>query len=328
MDENQTYMKGQDLSIGDFRVHLVHEGERYGATGSLVYGDAVGNGYPNIGKRVNDCQLYGHGLPLVEFYDMSQDPAKFPDGQFVARYYASTLLGLDHTADPIATHAMLSLDGGFPKWTLDADQCAIVGGWLHEMATVETDSVRDWYVLSYPTDELGPEISPDITFDKALDAVPLGPDFYTVLGAGDSIVRERVFEQLSSRYGFDYGQVYDSWLSGKPLAPEKVAVGVGYCFNLVPAREASDIDLHETTTTVTVDGTDYKLMKAATFAESQKVDALLDRYGDKRISDFRKPDTSRPVNLKNEAETARQAASELETRPDNEPRGANAMEEH
>ncbi len=78
-----------DFTVGRFRVHLVQEGERYGAGGGFVYGKALSN----------DCQLYGHGLPLVEFYDVSQDPAKFPEGQFVSRYFMSTLLGMDSILD-------------------------------------------------------------------------------------------------------------------------------------------------------------------------------------------------------------------------------------
>lgn len=68
-----------DFTVGRFRVHLVQEGERYGAGGGFVYGKALSNG--SFGIPINDCQLYGHGLPLVEFYDVSQDPAKFPEGQ-------------------------------------------------------------------------------------------------------------------------------------------------------------------------------------------------------------------------------------------------------
>lgn len=78
-----------DFTVGRFRVHLVQEGERYGAGGGFVYGKDLSNG--SFGIPINDCQLYGHGLPLVEFYDVSQDPAKFPEGQFVSRYFMSTL---------------------------------------------------------------------------------------------------------------------------------------------------------------------------------------------------------------------------------------------
>ena len=56
-----------DFTVGQFRVHLVQEGERYGASGGFVYGKALSNG--SFGIPINDCQLYGHGLPLVEFYD-------------------------------------------------------------------------------------------------------------------------------------------------------------------------------------------------------------------------------------------------------------------
>lgn len=91
-----------DFTVGRFRVHLVQEGERYGAGGGFVYGKALSN----------DCQLYGHGLPLVEFYDVSQDPAKFPEGQFVSRYFMSTLLGMDSIGDSIGEMSAFGLDGG------------------------------------------------------------------------------------------------------------------------------------------------------------------------------------------------------------------------
>lgn len=108
-----------DFTVGQFRVHLVQEGERYGAGGSLVYGDAVGSSYPHIGEHVNDCRLYGHGLPLVEFYDMTQDPARFPEGQFVSRYYMSTLLGMDDSENDIGEMFRLGLNGGVPSWTIE-----------------------------------------------------------------------------------------------------------------------------------------------------------------------------------------------------------------
>lgn len=100
-----------DFTVGRFRVHLVQEGERYGAGGGFVYGKALSNA----------CQLYGHGLPLVEFYDVSQDPAKFPEGQFVSRYFMSTLLGMDSIGDSIGEMSAFGLDGGVPDWTIRGD---------------------------------------------------------------------------------------------------------------------------------------------------------------------------------------------------------------
>lgn len=55
-----------------FTVRIVREGDCYG---------------------LDDCLTHDDTDPLVEFYDASADPDKFgPQGQFVSRYYLSTLL--------------------------------------------------------------------------------------------------------------------------------------------------------------------------------------------------------------------------------------------
>lgn len=83
---------------------------------------------------------------------------------------------------------------------------------------VRSDGVRDWYMAAYPDDDLGAGIDPSLTFDDALAAVPSGGGFYDVLGVGDSLVRERVFRELSDRGDIDYGTIYDSWITGTPVA--------------------------------------------------------------------------------------------------------------
>ena len=118
-----------DLLTGGWRVHLVQEGEHYGVNGSLVYGDTIGNGVPHIGERINDCQLYGHGLPLVEFYDMTKNTEQ--GGQFVSRYYMSTLLGMDESDIPLSDMKAFSLDGGVPAWTVAGTDLQNVTDWLN-----------------------------------------------------------------------------------------------------------------------------------------------------------------------------------------------------
>lgn len=193
-------------------------------------------------------------------------------------------------------------------------------------APLNTDNVREWYMLAFPDDELVAGINPSLTFDDAIAAVPTGDGFYTALGeTADSLLRERIFEELCDRYGYTYDEVYDSWLNELPLPspaisqhPEKIAVAAGYRFNLVDAREASTIDLKGCGTVVTVDGHDYEVMKGATYEDSRKVDDLLDSHGDKPISDYRK----RPqgMSLKQAVREAREASARL---AENEKNGGN-----
>ena len=78
-----------------FTVRIVREGDAYG---------------------LNDCLTHDEAEPLIEFYDASQDPEAFgPRGQFVSRYYLTTLL--EHTPG-----TGLGLEGSVPVWSIDADE--------------------------------------------------------------------------------------------------------------------------------------------------------------------------------------------------------------
>jgi hypothetical protein len=86
-----------------FRTRLVRTGDRYG---------------------LNDCLVHDKPGPMVEFYDASQDPEKFgPRGQFVTRYYASTLTRRERSAG-------LDLDCGIPGWKVDGCVMEQVTRWM------------------------------------------------------------------------------------------------------------------------------------------------------------------------------------------------------
>lgn len=108
-----------DLVTGKWRVHLVMPGGHYGRGDVLTY-------------EKDDADKHGSGLPLVEFYDISQNPVSFPGGQFVSRYYMDTLLGTDSLklGVPLRDMQAFSLDCGVPAWTVSGDDLKRVSAWL------------------------------------------------------------------------------------------------------------------------------------------------------------------------------------------------------
>jgi hypothetical protein len=85
-----------------FFVRTVLKGDRYG---------------------LDECLTHDTDRPMVEFYDYTYANQKTfgPRGQFVSRYYVSTLLrdqhrGVGHGQE----RSGLCLDGGVPEWQVDA----------------------------------------------------------------------------------------------------------------------------------------------------------------------------------------------------------------
>lgn len=87
-----------------------------------------------------------------------------------------------------------------------------------------SDGIRDWYSDTYPDDESGTLINPHATFAQAVESFhDGGGGLYDLLGVGDSVIRERVFDELSSRIGCGYDDIYDAWLNGTDLDPRLVS---------------------------------------------------------------------------------------------------------
>jgi len=74
-------------------------------------------------------------------------------------------------------------------------------------------NIKQYYMKQFPEDSIGEEIREDITFLGLRNILYGDYDVYDYIGVGDSLVRERLFEQLSKDIGQDYGFVYDLWLS-------------------------------------------------------------------------------------------------------------------
>jgi len=106
----------------NFNVRIVRVGDRYGRDDCLTHG-AEKNDDPDEG-------------PLVEFYDAEHESnPKFTDfmgrGQFVSRYYITTILGKDRFARAGGEkNTGLDLMGYEPVWKIDAKAMNLVRDWL------------------------------------------------------------------------------------------------------------------------------------------------------------------------------------------------------
>jgi len=88
----------------------------------------------------------------------------------------------------------------------------------HKKLVIETsntalnENVQKWFLDSYPADECGCYINPNITFKDILKALNTGKDVYEVIGFGDSLVRELIFTRLSDILNVTYDKIYEMWL--------------------------------------------------------------------------------------------------------------------
>jgi len=74
-------------------------------------------------------------------------------------------------------------------------------------------NIKQFYLDNYPTDELGVELKDDTTFTGLLNELFTKNDIYGYIGVGDSIIRERLFMELSEILSCSYDYVYDLWLN-------------------------------------------------------------------------------------------------------------------
>lgn len=93
------------LVVGIFNVRVVLPGDKYGR---------------------DDCLTHDGPEALVEFYDGTQDPAKFGDrGQFISRYYCSTITASD---------SGMCLHGCVAAWRVTDEQMRRVKAYLQGFA--------------------------------------------------------------------------------------------------------------------------------------------------------------------------------------------------
>lgn len=77
------------------------------------------------------------------------------------------------------------------------------------------ETISEYYLANYPDDVLGKNINNKVTFRFLWECLENGMEIYNVIGVGDSIVRERLFEGLAEKMNVNYSVVYDMWLGGE-----------------------------------------------------------------------------------------------------------------
>ena len=78
-------------------------------------------------------------------------------------------------------------------------------------------TIKEFYLDKYSSDDMGKEINENSTFVGLLHILHNKRDVYTFLGVHDSVIRERVFEELAKQLRVDYNYIYNLWLYDENL---------------------------------------------------------------------------------------------------------------
>ena len=73
-------------------------------------------------------------------------------------------------------------------------------------------TIKEYYLSNYPTDEVGNEINKYATFKGLFHILDTYQDVYEYIGIADSLMRERIFEKLANEMGVNYNEIYNQWL--------------------------------------------------------------------------------------------------------------------
>lgn len=73
-------------------------------------------------------------------------------------------------------------------------------------------NVKAFYQYKYPTDELSKEIDSNISFEMVFECLDNYGNIYDLIGVGDSLIRERIFEALAEIMNVKYDYIYHQWL--------------------------------------------------------------------------------------------------------------------
>lgn len=74
-------------------------------------------------------------------------------------------------------------------------------------------NIKEFYLTNYPTDDMGEDLNENATFAGLVTHLFGDMDVYDYIGVTDSLVRERLFEELARQLNKPYDFVYNMWLN-------------------------------------------------------------------------------------------------------------------
>lgn len=125
-DNNRAYFKDQD---GD-TWYLDEFLDKDKLNTLLKESDNQNNTDRTFGKWRVEVVVDKDGMQVAKFYDVSQDPKRFPGGQFVSSYYVESLMGDDWMNKSIKDMNMLDLYGEVPSWKVEKKDLQDIYNWL------------------------------------------------------------------------------------------------------------------------------------------------------------------------------------------------------
>lgn len=106
--------------------------------------------------------------------------------------------------------------------------------------------LKSWYHKTYKDDPIWEDMDDDADFIGLYHTLNEHRDVYEYFGVGDSLVRERLFQQLAKMMGVEYDVVYNQWL-GKPNKSSVNGLSVGDIWYSMWGYEQTNIDWYEVT---------------------------------------------------------------------------------
>ncbi|MFO7970065.1 MAG: hypothetical protein R6U15_08170 [Candidatus Izemoplasmatales bacterium] len=73
-------------------------------------------------------------------------------------------------------------------------------------------TIKEFYLEKFPTDDLGLELNENATFKGLFQTLVRGNNVYDYFEVGDSLIRERLFEELARQINKSYDFIYLLWL--------------------------------------------------------------------------------------------------------------------